>query len=161
MEEAAMSEYLQQEIKEILEHLDAQEDISASQSDENQQGTEVIDVFVVRRKVEESEPPTVEGTLADTSDEQETQAAPTEQETTELPLPPLPRKARRRASVRHRCILSFPDSCIRYRDLPYHVRTLGNRDDHTDLDANYDDPDGDHRFKQRERCTATGTRQAT
>jgi hypothetical protein len=95
MEEAAMGEYLQQEIKEILEHLDAQEDTSASHSDENQQRTEVIDVFVVRRQVEESEPPTVEGTLADTSDEQGTQAAPTEQETTELPFPPLSRKPRR------------------------------------------------------------------
>jgi len=97
MEEAAMDEYLQQEIKEILEHLDAQENTSASQSDGNQQGTEVIDVFVVRRQVEESEAPTVESTLAETSDEQEIQAAPTEQETTELPLPPLPRKPRRRA----------------------------------------------------------------
>ena len=92
-----MDEYLQQEITEILEHLDAQENTSASQSDGNQQGTEVIDVFVVHRQVEESEAPTVESTLADTSDEQETQAASTEQETTELPLRPLPRKSRRRA----------------------------------------------------------------
>jgi hypothetical protein len=92
-----MDQYLQQEIKELLEHLDAQENTSASQSDENQQGTEVIDVFVIRRQVEESEPPTVESTLADTSDEQETRAAPTEPETTELPLPPLLRKARRGA----------------------------------------------------------------
>lgn len=92
-----MDEYLQQGIKEILEHLNAQEHTSASQSDGNQQGTEVIDVFVVRRQVEESEAPTVESTLAETSEEQETQAAPTERETTELPLPPLPRKPRRRA----------------------------------------------------------------
>ena len=92
-----MNEHLQQEIKELLEHLDAQENTSASQSDGNQQGTEVIDVFIVRRQVEEAAPPIVESTLAETSDEQETQAVPTEQETTESPLPPLPRKARRRA----------------------------------------------------------------
>ncbi len=91
-----MDEYLQQEIKDILEHLDVQEHTSASQPDENRQGTEVIDVFIVRRQVEEADPPTVESTLADTSDEQETQTAPTEQETTELPFPPLPRKPRRR-----------------------------------------------------------------
>ncbi len=92
-----MDQYLQREIKELLEHLDAQENTPASQSDENQQGTEVIDVFIVRRQVEEADPPTVESTLADTSDEQETQTAPTEQETTELPFPPLPRKVRRGA----------------------------------------------------------------
>ena len=92
-----MDEHLQQEIKEILEHLDAQTDKTIPPPDESQQGTEVIDVFVVRRQVEESEPPTVESTLADTADKQETQAASTEQETTELPLPPLPRKPRRRA----------------------------------------------------------------
>ncbi len=96
MEEAAMHEDLQQEIKEILEHLDVQTDTAIPLPDESQQGTEVIDVFIVRRQVEESDPPTVESTLADTSDEQETQAAPTEQEMTELPLPPLPRKPRRR-----------------------------------------------------------------
>jgi len=92
-----MHEHLQQEIKEILEHLDAQTDTAIPLPDESQQGTEVIDVFIVRRQVEESEPPTVESTLADTSDEQETHAAPTEQETTGLPLPPLPRKAPRGA----------------------------------------------------------------
>ena len=91
-----MDEYLQQEIKDILEHLDVQEHTSASQPDENRQGTEVIDVFIVRRQVEEADPPTVESTLTETSDEQETQAAPIEQETTELPFPPLPRKPRRR-----------------------------------------------------------------
>jgi hypothetical protein len=96
MEEAAMAEYLQQGIKDILEHLDVQEHTSASQPDENRQGTEVIDVFIVRRQVEEADPPTVESTLTETSDEQETQAAPIEQETTELPFPPLPRKPRRR-----------------------------------------------------------------
>src|SRR5260221_37028 len=95
MEETAMHEDLQQESKEILEHLDVQTDTAIPLPDESQQGTEVIDVFIVRRQVEESDPPTVESTLADTSDEQETQAAPTEQETTELPLP-LPLKPRRR-----------------------------------------------------------------
>jgi hypothetical protein len=97
MEEAAMHEHLQQEIKELLEHLDVQTDTVIPFPDESQQGTEVIDVFIVRRQVEESDPPTVESTLAETSDEQETQAAPTEPETTELPFPPLLRKPRRRA----------------------------------------------------------------
>ena len=93
-----MDEHVQQEINEILAHLDAQENTSAYPPDENQQGTEVIDVFIVRREVEEPEPPTVESTLADASDEQETRRAPVEQETTEGPeLPPLPLKPRRRA----------------------------------------------------------------
>src|SRR5258708_5643703 len=95
MEEAAMDEHLQQEITELLEYLDAQTDTAIPLPDEKRQGTEVIDVFIVRRQVEEADPPTVESTLAETSDEQETQAAPTEQETTELPLPPIPRKPRR------------------------------------------------------------------
>jgi hypothetical protein len=98
MEEVTMDEHLQQEIKEILDQLDAEKNTSPSQPDENQQGTEVIDVFIVRRQMEEPEPPTVESTLADASDEQETQTAPGEQETTEEPaLSPLPRKPRRRA----------------------------------------------------------------
>ena len=80
-----MDEHLQQDINELLEQLDAQENTSRSAHDENQQGTEVIDVFIVRRQVGEPELTTVESTLADTSDEQETQTAPTEQETTELP----------------------------------------------------------------------------
>ena len=88
-----MREHLQQEIKEILEHLDAQADTVIPLPDESQQGTEVIDVFIVRRQVEESDPLTIESTLAETSDEQENQAAPTEQETNESPFPPLPRKA--------------------------------------------------------------------
>ena len=93
-----MDEHLQQEIKEILDHLDAEKNTSASQPDENQQGAEVIDVFIVRRQMEEPEPPTVESTLADASDEQETQAAPVEQETTEEPaFPSLPLKPRRHA----------------------------------------------------------------
>jgi len=97
-----MDENLRQEIEELLEHLDAQENTSASQPDQGQQGAEVIDIFVVRRQVEEPEPPTVESTLADTCDGQEPQIAPTgqeptEQETTEPPFPPLPRKPRRRA----------------------------------------------------------------
>ena len=96
-----MDEHLQQEINELLEQLDAQENTSRSVHDENQQGTEVIDVFIVRRQGEEPEPPTVESTLAATCDGQETQAAPArretaEQETTEPPFPPLPRKPRRR-----------------------------------------------------------------
>lgn len=91
-----MHEHLQQEIKELLEHLEVQTDTAIPLPDESQQGTEVIDVFIVRRQVEESEAPTIESTLAETSDEQETQAAPTEQETTELPLPLLPRNPRRR-----------------------------------------------------------------
>ncbi len=91
-----MHEHLQQDIKELLEHLEAQTDTAIPLPDERQQGTEVIDVFIVRRQVEESEAPIIESTLSETSDEQETQAAPTEQETTELPLPPLPRKPRRR-----------------------------------------------------------------
>ncbi len=93
-----MDEHLQQEIKEILDHLDAEKNTSPSQPDENQQGIEVIDVFIVRRQMEEPEPPAVESTLADASDEQETQTAPVEQETTEEPaFPSLPLKPRRRA----------------------------------------------------------------
>jgi uncharacterized protein YgiM (DUF1202 family) len=102
MEEATMDENLRQEIEELLEHLDAQENTSASQPDERQQGTEVIDVFIVRRQVEEPAPPMVESTLADTSEKLETQAAPAGQEAAERkmaepPFPPLPRKPRRRA----------------------------------------------------------------
>jgi hypothetical protein len=97
MEEAAMDPHVQQEIKEILKYLDAQTNPTMPSIDENQQGTEVIDVFSVRRQVEEPEPSTVESTLADTSNEQRTQAAPAEQETTEPPLPPLPLKPRRYA----------------------------------------------------------------
>src|SRR5258708_677551 len=102
MEEATMDENLRQEIEELLEHLDTQEKTSASPPDEHQQGTEVIDVFIVRRQVEEPAPPTVESTLADTSEELETQAAPAGQETAERkmaepPSPPLPRKPHRRA----------------------------------------------------------------
>jgi hypothetical protein len=96
MEKAAMDEHLQQEIKEILEHLDAQADTTIPPSGENQQGTEVIDIFVVHRQVNEPEPPAVESTLADTTYGEEAQAAPVEQETTEEPaLPPLPLKPRR------------------------------------------------------------------
>jgi hypothetical protein len=91
-----MHEHLQQEIKELLEHLDAQTDTVIPLPDESQQGTEVIDVFIVRRQVDESEAPSIESTLADTSDEQEAQAAPAEQGTTGLPFPPFPRKPRRR-----------------------------------------------------------------
>ena len=80
-----MDRYLQQEIKELLEHLDAREHTSASQSDENQQATEVIDVFVIHRQVEDGDPTAVESTLVETSDEQETRAAPSQQEATELP----------------------------------------------------------------------------
>jgi hypothetical protein len=97
MEEAAMDPHVQQEIKEILEYLDAQTNPTMPSIDENQQGTEVIDVFIVRRQVEEPEPSTVASMLADTSNEQRTQAAPAEQETTEPPLPPLPLKPRRYA----------------------------------------------------------------
>ena len=93
-----MDEQVQQEINEILAHLDAQEGIATFQPSEGQQETEVVDVFIVHRQVEDPEPPTVEGTLAATSDEQEIQRAPGEQETTEEPaLPPLPRKPRHRA----------------------------------------------------------------
>ena len=92
-----MDEHLQQEIKELLEYLDTQEHPSAPQPEENQQETEVVDVFIVRRQVEEADPPAVESTLVDTSDEQETRAAPAEKETTELPLSPLSRKPCRRA----------------------------------------------------------------
>ncbi len=93
-----MDEQVQQEINEILAHLDAQEGTATFQPSEGQQETEVVDVFIVHRQVEDPEPPTVEGTLAATSDEQEIQRAPGEQETTEEPaLPPLPRKPRRRA----------------------------------------------------------------
>ena len=97
-----MDENLRQEIEELLEHLDAQENTSASPPDENQQGAEVIDVFIVRRQMEKPAPPTVESTLAATSEELETQAAPAGQETAERkmaepPFPPLPRKPRRRA----------------------------------------------------------------
>jgi hypothetical protein len=97
MEQAAMDEHLQQEIKELLEYMDAQEHTSTSQPDEYQQGTEVIDVFIVRRQIEEPEAPSVESTLAGTSDGEEAQVAPTEQETTEPPFPPLPLKTRSRA----------------------------------------------------------------
>ena len=92
-----MDEQLQQEIDKLLEHLESQEDTATSQPSEGWQETEVIDVFIVHRQVGEPEPPTVESTLAATCDEQETQAAPLEQETTEEPaLPPLSRKPRRR-----------------------------------------------------------------
>jgi hypothetical protein len=80
MEEATMDEHVQQEINEILAHLDAQEDTATFQPSEGQQETEVVDVFIVHRQVEDPEPPTVEGTLAATSDEQEIQTAPGEQE---------------------------------------------------------------------------------
>lgn len=93
-----MEENLRQEIEELLEHLDAQHTTTTSQPDQGQQGAEVIDIFVVRRQVDEPELPTVESTLADTSYGDETQTAPSEQETTEEPaLPPLPRKPCRRA----------------------------------------------------------------
>ncbi len=97
-----MEEQLQQEINKLLEHLESQEDTATSQPSEDRRETEVIDVFIVHRQVEEPEPPTVESTLAATSDGQETQAAPArretaEQETTEPPFPPLARKLRRRA----------------------------------------------------------------
>jgi hypothetical protein len=97
MEEGTMDEQLQQEIDKLLEHLESQEDTATSQPSEGWQETEVIDVFIVHRQVGEPEPPTVESTLAATCDEQETQAAPLEQETTGEPaLPPLSRKPRRR-----------------------------------------------------------------
>jgi hypothetical protein len=92
-----MDEHLQQEIKGLLELLDAQTDTTIPPSGENQQGTEVIDIFVVRRQmqVEEPESPAVESSLADTSYGEETRAAPVEQETAEeapfTPLPPKPR----------------------------------------------------------------------
>jgi hypothetical protein len=98
MEKVTMDEQLQQEINKLLEHLESQEDTATSRPSEGRQETEVIDVFIMHRQVEEPEPPTVESTLADTCDEQETQTASLEQETTEEPaLPPLPRKPRRRA----------------------------------------------------------------
>jgi hypothetical protein len=97
MEEATMNEHLQQEITEVLKQLEAQENPAASSYDESQQRTEVIDVFIVRRQVEDSEPLTVESTLSATCGEQETQAASTEQEATEPPFPALSRKPRRRA----------------------------------------------------------------
>jgi baseplate J-like protein len=97
MEEATMDENLRQEIEELLENLDAQNNTTTSQLDQGQQAAEVIDVFIVRRQVEEPEPPTVESTLAETFTEQESQEPPAEQETTEPALPPLPRKSRRRA----------------------------------------------------------------
>src|SRR5260221_4524445 len=81
MEEATMEENLRQEIEEVLEHLDTQENTSASPPDENQQGNEGIDVFIVRRQVEEPAPPTVDSTLADTSREPESQSAPALPET--------------------------------------------------------------------------------
>src|SRR5260370_8856547 len=98
MEEGTKDEQLQQEINKLLEHLESQEDTTTSQPREGRQETEVIDVFIVHRQVEEPEPPTVESTLAATCAEQEIQTAPGEQETTEEPaLPPLPRNPRRRA----------------------------------------------------------------
>jgi Baseplate J-like protein len=98
MEEGTMDEQLQREINKLIEHLESQEDIATSRPTEGRQETEVIDVFIVHRQVEEPEPPTVESTIADASDEQETQTAHLEQETTGEPaFPPLPRKPRRRA----------------------------------------------------------------
>ena len=78
-----MDEHVEQEIKGFLELLDAQTDTTLSPSFENQQGTEVIDIFVVRRQVEEPGSPAVESTLADTSHGEETRTAPVEQETIE------------------------------------------------------------------------------
>src|SRR5260221_13692891 len=62
MKEVTMDEHLQQEIKEILDHLDAEKNTSPSQPNENQQGIEVIDVFIVRRQMEEPKPPGGEST---------------------------------------------------------------------------------------------------
>ena len=92
-----MDEQVQQQIKELLEHLDAQTNTTMPPIDEQQQGTEVIDVFIVRHQVEEPEPPTVESTLTAISNEQEIRGAPTAQETTEPAFPPLPLKPLRNA----------------------------------------------------------------
>ncbi len=92
-----MDKHVQQELNELLEHLDAQENTTASQSHGDQQGTEVIDVFIVRRQVEEPELTTVEGTLANPCAGQETQATFAEQEKPQHPLSPLARKPHRRA----------------------------------------------------------------
>src|SRR5260370_29015356 len=98
MEEVTMDEQLQQEINKLLEHLESQEDTATSQPSEGRQETEVIDVFIVHRQVEEPEPPTVESTLSGTCDGEEGQTAPPGQETTQEPaLPPRPRQPRRRA----------------------------------------------------------------
>jgi Baseplate J-like protein len=92
-----MDEQVEQEIKGFLELMDAQTDSTLSPSFENQQGTEVIEIFVVRRQVEGPGPPTVESTLADTSYGEETRTAPLEQETTgETAFRTLPRKPRLR-----------------------------------------------------------------
>src|SRR5260370_1175665 len=66
MEEVTMDEQLQQEINKLLEHLESQEDTTTSQPSEGRQETEVIDVFIVHRQVEEEEPPTVKITMTRT-----------------------------------------------------------------------------------------------
>src|SRR5260370_39463558 len=57
MKEVTMDEHLQQEIKEILDHLDAKKNTSSTQPDEKQPAIEVIDAFSVRQHMEEPGPP--------------------------------------------------------------------------------------------------------
>jgi hypothetical protein len=90
------SNTLHEEIHEILQHFNTQV------ADGNQEGTEVVDIYIVRH-VEETEPPTVEGTLNIPPNEQETeQPAPVKQETYNEPetveplFPPRKRKAHHR-----------------------------------------------------------------
>ena len=92
-----MDKNVQQEIEEFLHQLNTQEDNTTPTPVGTELGTEVIDVFIVRRQVEEPEPHSVEGTLANTLTEQESQALHTGQETVEVPsVPPLPLKPRHR-----------------------------------------------------------------
>jgi hypothetical protein len=98
--EETMDKQVQQEIKNILDHLSDREDGALPFSDENEQGTEVIDVFVVRRQTKEAELPTVEGTVRHTFVDPDAEAVIIEQEieereATEPTPPPLAHKARR------------------------------------------------------------------
>src|SRR5258708_14274540 len=64
MKEVTMDEHLQQDIKQILDHLDAEKNTSPSQPDENRQGIEFIDWFILRRQMEGPELPAVAMTSA-------------------------------------------------------------------------------------------------
>jgi hypothetical protein len=91
------SNTLHEEIYEVLQHFDTQ--VDPILPDGNQEGIEVIDIYIVRH-VEEAEPSIVEGTLNIPPNEQETeqqtpveQEASTGQETDEPGLSPRIRKA--------------------------------------------------------------------
>lgn len=90
------SSTVHREIHELLQHFCAQVDTPPPLTGGGQEGTEVIDIYIVRQ-VEEAEPLIVEGTLETPPNEQESdQQAPVEQETDEPPYSPGRHKAHRR-----------------------------------------------------------------